>query len=184
MPFYILHCYSLPLQIISGGLWAQSAADQNIVDFQQETLTENSKIPEVNGDEFTILTAKFWSNWLGSGARRSKLIFRSWKSDKEFLEPQLENAADSSISKAVLDEADIKVSTEGHKGLPLSSRESIKAAVLHFFTKWHMRLTSFWKNAKHFSQSTFQLVVRTLIRNTCNACFFSSILYFVKCPFL
>ncbi|KAG1348056.1 Membralin-like protein [Cocos nucifera] len=145
-------------QIISGGLWAQSAADQNIVDFQQETSTENSKIPEVNGDEFTILTAKFWSNWLGSGARRSKLIFRSWKSDKEFLEPQLENAADSSISKAVLDETDIKASTEGHKGLPLSARESFKAAVLHFFTKWHMRLISFWKNSKQFSQSTFELL--------------------------
>ncbi|XP_008782691.1 membralin-like protein At1g60995 [Phoenix dactylifera] len=146
------------IKIMSGGLWAQSAADQNIVNFQQETSTENSKIPEVNGDEFTILTAKFWSNWLGSGARRSKLIFRSWKSDKEFLEPQLENAADSSIGKAVLDETDIKVSTEGHKGLPLSARESFKAAVLHFFTKWHMRLISFWRNTKHFSQSTFQLL--------------------------
>ncbi|XP_010942375.1 membralin-like protein At1g60995 [Elaeis guineensis] len=146
------------IKIISGGLWAQTAADQNIVDFQQETLTENSKIPEVNGDGFTILTAKFWSNWLGSGARRSKLIFRSWKSDKEFLEPQLENAADGSISKAVLDETDIKASTEGHKGLPLSARESFKAAVLHFFTKWHVRLISFWKNAKQFSQSIFQLL--------------------------
>ncbi|XP_008787339.2 membralin-like protein At1g60995 [Phoenix dactylifera] len=147
------------IKIISGGLWGQSAADRNIVEFQkQDTLTENSKIPEVNGDEFTILTAKFWSNWLGSGARRSKLIFRSWKSDKEFLEPQLDNAADSSISKAGSDETDIEASTEGHKGLPLSARESLKAAPFHFFTKWRMRFVSFWKNVKQFSQSTFQLL--------------------------
>lgn len=165
-----------PSQIISGGLWAQNTADQSIVDFQkQDTLTENSKIPEVNGDEFTILTAKFWSNWLGSGARRSKLIFRSWKNDKEFLEPQLENAAGSSINKAVSDETDIEASTEGHKGSLLSARESLKAAVFHFFTKWHMHFISFWKNAKQFSQSTFQLLVRALIR-----CFLFITMHFVK----
>ncbi|XP_010923757.1 membralin-like protein At1g60995 isoform X2 [Elaeis guineensis] len=149
----------IQIKIISGGLWAQSTADQNVVDFQKhEALTENSKISEVNGDEFTILTAKFWSNWLGSGARRSKLIFRSWKGDKEFLEPQLENAADNTINKAVLDETDIEGITEGHKGLPVSARESLKAALFHFFTKWHMRFISFWKNAKQFSQRTFQLL--------------------------
>ncbi|EHA8589256.1 membralin-like protein [Cocos nucifera] len=146
-------------QIISGGLCAQSTADRNVVDFQkQETLTENSKIPEMNGDEFTILTAKFWSNWLGSGATRSKMIFTFWKSDKEFLEPQLENAADGSISNAVLDGTDIEACTEGHKGLPVSARESLKAALFHFFSKWHIHFISFWKNAKQFSQSTFQLL--------------------------
>ena len=120
-----------PSQIVNGGLWAYSTVDQSIMDFQkQDTLTENSKISKVNGDEFTILTAKFWSNWLGSGARRSKLIFRSWMSDKKFLEPQLENSTDNSINKAVSDEIDNEASTEGHKGSPLSVGESLRIAPL------------------------------------------------------
>jgi hypothetical protein len=45
------------------------------------------KILEVNGDRFNILASKCWSTWVVPGARRSKLIFRTWKGDKEF-EPQ------------------------------------------------------------------------------------------------
>ncbi|KAK8967685.1 hypothetical protein KSP40_PGU004341 [Platanthera guangdongensis] len=70
-------------QIVSAGLWTRNADYQNIVDFPEGSLIEGSNIPDVSGDESTILTAKFWSSWIGSSAWRSKLIFKSWKSDKE-----------------------------------------------------------------------------------------------------
>ncbi|XP_020570894.1 membralin isoform X2 [Phalaenopsis equestris] len=135
------------IKIISAGLWIQNTDYQNLVDFQEGSLTEGSKIPDVSGDEFTVLSAKFWSNWIGSSARRSKLIFKSWKTDKESIETQIDNALSS--SRNVLDEKDDKsVIQEQHSFPPVSARESLNAALFHFCNRWRMHLFSFWKFTK------------------------------------
>lgn len=152
------------MQISGTGLWAQHVDDENIEGFQiQAVPLEGSKIPDVSGDGFTILTSKFWSHWLGSGARRSKLIFKSWKTDKEIIEPKTEGAFDNSIPKAVREEADIKAEAEMvHVHLPVSSKQSLGTAIIPLCSRWQMRLSSFWKNANQFGRNASQLWVRRL----------------------
>lgn len=146
------------IKIVSAGLWIQNADYQNLVDFQEGSLTEGSKIPDVLGDEFTILTAKFWSNWIGSSARRSKLIFKSWKSDKEAIETQIDNALSSAASRTVFDEKDNKVEIEElHSAPPVSARESLKAALVQFCNRWRMHVFSFWKCTKQVLENACHL---------------------------
>ncbi|CAN6291927.1 unnamed protein product [Urochloa humidicola] len=57
------------IKIISGGLWASRGASY-IMDLQNLGRSAE-KILEVNGDKFNILASKFWSTWVGPGARRS-----------------------------------------------------------------------------------------------------------------
>ncbi|KAG0467824.1 hypothetical protein HPP92_017152 [Vanilla planifolia] len=61
------------IKIVSAGLWTQNLDNKNFVDYKRGSLADGSKIADVSGDEFTILTAKFWSSWIGS-KRSSKLI--------------------------------------------------------------------------------------------------------------
>lgn len=152
----------LSVQIVGAGLWIQNADYQNLVDFQEGSLTEGSKIPDVSGDEFTILTAKFWSNWIGSSARRSKLIFKSWKSDKEAIVTQIDNALSSAASRTVFDEKNDKAEIEElHSSPPVSARESLRAALAHVFNRWRMHLFSFWKWTKQLFENAGHLWVRS-----------------------
>lgn len=129
---------------------------------QQGSSTESLKIP-VSGDGFTFFATKLWSNWIGSGAKRGKLIFRSWKNDKEFLDPQTDNAADHSSSKLAADGAEIAVDAEVQRvGFPLYAKESLKAAVIHFRNKCHLLFPSLWRNVKLLLGSFSQSSVRKL----------------------
>ncbi|CAM0875566.1 unnamed protein product [Alopecurus aequalis] len=56
------------IKIISGGLWASKGASY-IMDLQNLGRSAE-KILEVNGDKFNILASKFWSTWVGPGAKR------------------------------------------------------------------------------------------------------------------
>ncbi|XXG65824.1 hypothetical protein AAC387_Pa05g3436 [Persea americana] len=147
------------IKITSAGLWSQYTDDSYMTNIpQQGSSTESLKIPE-SGDGFTFFATKLWSNWIGSGAKRGKLIFRSWKNDKEFLDPQTDNAADHSSSKLAADGAEIAVDAEVQRvGFPLYAKESLKAAVIHFRNKFHLLFPSLWRNAKlllgSFSQSS------------------------------
>nr|CAD1828212.1 unnamed protein product [Ananas comosus var. bracteatus] len=137
------------IKIVSGGLWDASATNHNTVGFQNhENPTENSKLSEVNGDEFAVLATKFWSNWIGSGTRRSKLIFRSSKGDKdkEFHEPQWEYAADTTTTAMK--------TMQGERGM----KESFRAAVIHFFSKWYKQIITFCKNARLVAVNAAQLM--------------------------
>lgn len=149
------------LQITSAGLWSQDTDDSFMIDIsQQGSSTEILKIPE-SGDGLTFFATKLWSNWIGPGAKRSKLIFRSWKNDKEFLDPKTDNAVDHSSSKLAADGAEITVDAEVPRiGFPLSAKESLKTAVIHFRNKCHMLFPSLWRNAMLLLGSFSQLWVR------------------------
>ncbi|CAD6206041.1 unnamed protein product [Miscanthus lutarioriparius] len=146
------------IKIISGGLWSSRGASY-IMDLQNLGRSAE-KILEVNGDKFNILASKFWSTWVGPGARRSKLMFRTWKGDKEF-EPQSENTADTTVTTTIPGLPDLKAAGEGSVHHPLSAKESFKAAVTYLFRKWYHRAVSFWKNIKQLSENTLQLMVRS-----------------------
>ena len=119
------------------------------------------KILEVNGDKFNILASKFWSTWVGPGAKRSKIIFRSWNGEKEF-EPQSEDEADSIVT-IIPGVPELKTTGEASVHHPLSAKESFKAAVTYLFRKWYSRVILFWSNIKQVSDNTLQLMVRILI---------------------
>ncbi|KAK3146539.1 hypothetical protein QOZ80_3BG0267770 [Eleusine coracana subsp. coracana] len=63
------------IKIISGGLWTSRGASY-IMDLQNLGRSAE-KILEVNGDRFNILASKFWSTWVGPGARRSVSDFKA-----------------------------------------------------------------------------------------------------------
>ncbi|URE30853.1 tumor-associated protein [Musa troglodytarum] len=141
-------------QITGAGLWTQSSGEQNTVELKPES--SDGRV--FTSDGFTDLSTRFWSNWLGSGAKRSKLIFKPWKSEKELLGPQVEKASETSISKTILREADSKSQLEllqiGH---PISVRERIKMEALHFCNALKMPFISFWNSAKESLSSVSHL---------------------------
>ena len=120
------------------------------------------KILEVNGDKFNVLASKFLSTWVGPGARRSKIMFQTWNGDKEF-EPQSENAADAIVTAIIPGVPELKTTGEGYVHHPLSTKESIKAAVPYLSRKWYSRAALFWRNIKQVSDNALQLMVRSLI---------------------
>ncbi|XP_051179176.1 membralin-like protein At1g60995 isoform X2 [Lolium perenne] len=117
------------IKIISGGLWASKGASY-IMDLQNLGRSAE-KILEVNGDKFNILASKFWSTWVGPGARKRVPV------------PEL------------------KTTGEGSAHHPLSAKESFKAAVTYLFRKWYSRVILFWRNIKQVSDNTLQLMVRS-----------------------
>ncbi|XP_015691107.1 membralin-like protein At1g60995 isoform X2 [Oryza brachyantha] len=118
------------------------------------------QIKIISGGLWVSKASKFWSTWVGPGARRSKIMFRTWKGDKDF-EPQPENAADTAVTTATSGLSDSKATVEGSPYHPLSAKESFKAAVMYLFRKWYFRAVSFWRNIKQLSDNTFQLMFRS-----------------------
>lgn len=132
------------IKITSGELWARISAEQNTMNsLTLEDPTESTKTPDINGDGFAFLSTKFWSHWIGSGAR-SKLIFKSWRSDKDLLDRQVETAV-----KAEAEEL--------QKEHQITAKEAFKAAIVHFCTKWNIYVSSYWKVAKQFLASSNQI---------------------------
>lgn len=107
------------------------------------------------------LGAKFWSHWIGSGARRSRLVLKSWKTDGEYVASQGDSSVDSgSRSKTDVDEMDIKVDSEDpDHSMPVSAMESFKSVIMRLCGKWHRRFSSLWVNVKHLLWSISQLRV-------------------------
>lgn len=154
--------YCQSFQITGGGLWTQSSAETERVSFQKGILTETSKGPEMNENNITILSPKFWSNLLCSGATKSKLISKFWKNDKELLEPQVGKGPDTSISNSVLCDLSMKSEAKDMQiGKPVSVGESLVEAKSRFYSKWKMPVVSFWSSASQYSSYALELWVRT-----------------------
>ncbi|KAF5180516.1 Membralin-like protein, partial [Thalictrum thalictroides] len=101
------------IKINSIGLHSYSEVESNAIDNPVPLpSTENVEVPTVDGDGLTFWGAKFWLNWIGSGARRSKLVLKSSKADNEYLEPHADSSIDVSSSKPVGDEKENTASVE------------------------------------------------------------------------
>lgn len=130
--------------------------------FQEGVSSETSKVPEMNGDGITIFSPKFWLNWLGSGSRKSKFIFKSWKNEKEFLEPQMEKAFGSSIGVSAYDSEVKAEAKDVHIEQPLSVREAFKEALFLLCTRLKSPIISFYSSANQFSNDARILWVRKI----------------------
>ncbi|KAG6534997.1 hypothetical protein ZIOFF_008911 [Zingiber officinale] len=91
------------IKITTAGLWTRNSSEWNSLELQRGHFKENTGGPDIAEDGITIFSTKFWSNWLGSGSRRSKLIFKSWKNDKELLVPVLKASSIIELSSFLSD---------------------------------------------------------------------------------
>ncbi|KAK9155232.1 hypothetical protein Sjap_002712 [Stephania japonica] len=136
------------IKITSIGAQSQNSADSTVEDIGDALpVANNIEVPNVDGDGFAILGTKFWLNWIGSGARRSKLVIKALKTDNVELQP--ESSADISSSKAINNEKESEDGTEVQHGiLPVSARKSFKAAAVQFCSKCHSHLSFFIGRAR------------------------------------
>lgn len=130
-------------------MWLHDGSKSNaMVTPEKESVKEDLKISKTDGDESSLLDAKYLLNWIGYSARRGKLALKFWRSDNEPFEPQAESSANSKSSKSALDDAVIKKKKEDPRSsFSFSARESLKAAITHFGKKWHRRLSFLWRHA-------------------------------------
>ncbi|KAJ1419976.1 Membralin [Sesbania bispinosa] len=138
----------IQIKVTSAGLWSHNDSESNITDPPEtEIVKDKIEVSDVNGDELTFLASKFWWNWIGSGARRGKLVFKFWKTDTEFLEHQAETSTSSQNSRPVVEDAAIKIDKEEHRNsFTLSAKETLKSAIVHFGKKWYRRISFIWRH--------------------------------------
>ncbi|CAK7357041.1 unnamed protein product [Dovyalis caffra] len=142
----------IQIKITSAGLWSQNESESNVFiddggghdDVPDEhvvtTVTDNQvELPIADqgdgGDIF--LAAKLWFNWIGSGARKGKLDFKFWKTTDPDNVPAAAAAAATKTDKL-----------DTRNSFPISAKETVKAAVIHFGKKWHRRLSFIWRHVK------------------------------------
>ncbi|KAJ1435017.1 Membralin [Sesbania bispinosa] len=138
----------IQIKVTSAGLWSHNDSESNITDPPEtEIVKDKIEVSDVNGDELTFLASKFWWNWIGSGARRGKLVFKFWKTDTEFLEHQAETSTSSQNSRPVVEDDAIKIDKEEHRNsFTLSAKETLKSAIVHFGKKWYRRISFIWRH--------------------------------------
>ncbi|KAL1289718.1 hypothetical protein AAHE18_20G080000 [Arachis hypogaea] len=132
------------IKITSAGFWSHVDSESSKIDSAgMDVAKDKIEVANVNGDELTFLASKFWWNWIGSGARRGKLVFRFWKTDTH----QAETSTSSQNSRPVIEETVIKNDKEEHRNsFTLSAKETLKAAITHFGRKWYRRISFIWRH--------------------------------------
>ncbi|XP_054778919.1 membralin-like protein At1g60995 [Prosopis cineraria] len=137
----------IQIKITSVGLWSHNESDSTRTDTPDTTtVADKIEVSDVDGDGITLLAAKFWLNWVGSGTWRGKSVFKFWKTDTEFLDHQAEVSIGSQNSKAVVGDAVVKVDKEeSRNSFSLSAKETFKAAIMHFGKKWYKRISFVWR---------------------------------------
>ncbi|XP_038684800.1 membralin-like protein At1g60995 isoform X2 [Tripterygium wilfordii] len=133
----------IQIKITSAGLWSQNESESTVVDVpESKTKMDEVQTETLDEEGLTFSAAKFWLNWIGSGARRGRMALKFWKSDTDILEHHGESL------KATVDEAITKTDKEETRNsFPLSVKETLKAAIIHFVNKWHRRLSFVWRHA-------------------------------------
>ncbi|KAG4948205.1 hypothetical protein AAZX31_15G044100 [Glycine max] len=138
----------IQIKITSAGLWSHNDSESNRIDPPEtEIVKDKMEISDVSGDKLPFLASKLWWNWIGSGARRGKLVFKFWKTDTEFLEHQAETSTSNQNTRPVGEDAVIKIDKEDPpKSFTLSAKETLKAAIIHFGKKWYRRISFIWRH--------------------------------------
>lgn len=122
-------------------MWSPNDFESTTIDPPEtEVVKDKMEASDVNRDDLTFLGSKFWWNWIGSGARRGKLMF--WKTDSEFLEHQAETSTSSQNSKPTIEDAAVKFDKEEPRSsFTSSAKETLKAVIIHFGKKLYRRIS-------------------------------------------
>ncbi|XP_062077303.1 membralin-like protein At1g60995 isoform X2 [Humulus lupulus] len=149
----------IQIKITSAGLWSQDESESSKTDIP-DMKSESNKLDDANMDEdgLTYAAAKFWLGWTGSSARRGKLTPKVLKTDSELLEHQADSSVNSHNSDPIIDDVIVKSDKEEPRSsFPLSARETLKAAVIHFGKKWYRRISFLWKHLTKILGSILKL---------------------------
>ncbi|KAG5000613.1 hypothetical protein JHK87_021685 [Glycine soja] len=138
----------IQIKITSAGLWSHNDSESNRIDPPETKIVKDKmEISDVSGDKLTFLASKLWGNWIGSGARRGKLVLKFWKTQTEFLEHQAETSTSNQNTRSVGEDSVIKIDKEDPpKSFTLSAKETLKAAIIHFGKKWYRRISFIWRH--------------------------------------
>ncbi|KAA8517899.1 hypothetical protein F0562_015373 [Nyssa sinensis] len=149
----------IQIKITSAGLWSQNESEYTVTEApEKETESAILKMENVDGDESTFLAAKVWLNWIASGARRGKLVLKSWRTDNEHVEPQPEISTTRESPKPAVDATVLKINKEELRSrFPISAKESFKAEIFRICRKWHWRLSFVWRHAKRILGSLWDI---------------------------
>ncbi|XP_038708647.1 membralin-like protein At1g60995 isoform X3 [Tripterygium wilfordii] len=148
----------IQIKVTSAGLWSQNESESTLVDVpESETKMDEAQMETLDDEGLTFSAAKFWLNWISGTSRGrmalkfwGRMALKFWKSDTDILEHQAESLTYSESVKATVDEAITKTDKEETRNsFPLSAKETLKAAVIHFGNKWHRRLSFVWRHAVH-----------------------------------
>ncbi|KAK9735594.1 hypothetical protein RND81_04G214700 [Saponaria officinalis] len=144
------------IKITGFGLLTQNDSEPNMQHIPAEhTITDRPREPDAYGD-LNLFAVTDWFNWVASGARRGKLNFKFWKIYDELFEAQSENNIDGRVLK--LAAHDVRVDREEpFEFFSLFSKKPVKAVFLHFYRKWHWRLSFVWKHGKRLLGSLWNI---------------------------
>lgn len=146
------------IKITGSGLWSQTFTELSEISAgEQRRSIENFQIPEVDGEGFSFLAAKFWLSWLGSAGRRNKVTSKSFKSDKEALDSQSKSLA-ASIKSNPIEKREVAANSQvEHRDIPVPARELSRAAVSHILNKWTRYISAFYKRVNKIIGSSAKL---------------------------
>lgn len=147
------------IKITSSGLWSQRMTELSETSAgEQDRSIESFQIPEVDGEGFSFLAAKFWLSWLGSAARRNKVISKSLKSDTDSLDSQSKGLTAGAISNPSEKRTNVDASSQvEHRDFPVPARELSRAAVSHILNKWSRYISAFYKRVNKIIGSSAKL---------------------------
>ncbi|XP_074307937.1 membralin-like protein At1g60995 [Silene latifolia] len=141
------------IKITGFGLLTQNNSEPSM--HTEHTIIDRPREPDAHGD-LNLFAVTDWFNWVASGARRGKLSFKFWKTYDEFFEAQSENTIDGRVSK--LASHDVRADREEPNDFfSLFTKQPVKAVFLHFFRKWHRRLSFVWKHVKRLLGSLWNI---------------------------
>ncbi|XP_022868695.1 uncharacterized protein LOC111388240 [Olea europaea var. sylvestris] len=140
----------IQIKITSAGLWSQNDPRYDATDaHKREAGNAISKATNKDGDGLPLFGKKSWLTWISSGARRWKSPLKFSSTENDVLESQEEACVSSESCKAAADVVVLKTNKDGSRGrFFISPKESLKAAIVHIFRKWHGRIFFIWRLAK------------------------------------
>lgn len=128
------------IKITGVGLLTQNGSEPNFEEFSSARfVVDKPREPDAVGDEFNLLS------WITSGARRGKLNFMFWKNYDEHLETQPDTASDGKGATSAAHDGKVE-REEPYETSSMFSKQPVRAVILHFFRKWHRRLSFIWKH--------------------------------------
>ncbi|KAH9604825.1 hypothetical protein KSS87_011230 [Heliosperma pusillum] len=139
------------IKITGFGLLTQNDSEPSM--HAEHIIIDRPQEPDAHGD-LNLFAVTDWFNWVASGARKGKLSFKFWKTYDEFFES--DSTIDGRVSK--LASHDVRADKEEpYEFLSLFSKQPVKAVFLHFFRKWHRRLSFVWKHVKRLLGSLWNI---------------------------
>lgn len=154
----VIEAQLVQIKITSNGLWSQKISEQSQASQGKQGLSmEGFQEQEVDGEGLTFMATKFWLSWLGSGARRNKVIDMSSKSDANIHDSPFENSPASAVHSPSGKKTEMPHSAEVERSLLIYGRDYIRGAVSQILSKWYRKISVLYKRVQHLVSSAARM---------------------------